>query len=459
MKSVVVRWSPVILLAALALSALLAAGCGGDADATGQTAGAAAEDCGGCDSHAPVAQTEAAHDHGDECGSHTVDETGAVYCGEHDLYETECGICQPGLAATLMPGEGLKIRLPSASSESKARIISEPPRRGSSSTSVVAVGQLEFDQDRLAHITPLADGVVQRVFAEPGQRVRRGDVLAELHSSAIAEAKAALLTAVADETVASEAYARERELYDSDMSSDSAHRDAEARHTAAAASRRAAERMLLDLGLSAGELERTLSGQEVSSVLPLTAPFDGTVIERDAVIGDLAAVGDRVFTVADLNTLWVTLAVTERDVARLRTGQQVVIHSDTLGREIAGEVTWISSLLNEMTRMAEVRAEVPNPDGSLRAGMYVDASIITGESSESLLVPRDTVYRFDGNAFVFVRLESDLYELRRVQTGSESGGMAVVTAGLSDEDLVAVDQSYMLKSEFQRSRFGVGCAH
>jgi cobalt-zinc-cadmium efflux system membrane fusion protein len=109
--------------------------------------------------------------------------------------------------------------------------------------------------------------------------------------------------------------------------------------------------------------------------------------------------------------------------------------------------------------MAEVRAEVPNPHGSLRAGMFVDASIAVGESSESLLVPRDTVYSFEGNPFVFVRLENDLYELRRVQTGSDAGGMTAVTAGLSDDDLVAMDQSYLLKSEFQRSRFGVGCAH
>jgi cobalt-zinc-cadmium efflux system membrane fusion protein len=165
------------------------------------------------------------------------------------------------------------------------------------------------------------------------------------------------------------------------------------------------------------------------------------------------------FTVADLSSLWVTLAVSESDVATLRVGQPVVIRSATLGRDIAGEVTWISSFLNERTRMAEVRAEVPNHDESLRAGMFVDASITVGESSESLLVPRDTVYSFEGNPFVFVRLESDLYELRRIQTGSASGGDTVVTAGLSGDDLVAVEKSYLLKSEFQKSRFGVGCAH
>ncbi len=387
------------------------------------------------------------------------DRPDALFCGEHNVYEAECGICQPDLAGGLAPGEGLKIRLPSTESETKARIVAEHPQRGQARTSVVAVGQLELDQDRLAHITPLADGVVRRVVAELGQKIRRGEVLAELSSSAIAEAKAELLTTLADETVSAEALSRERELFDGGMSSERDLQDAEARHTTALAGRRAAEQMLLDLGLGRRTLERTVSEQEVGSVLPLMAPFDGTVIERDAVVGDLVTVGDRMFTVADLSTLWVTLAVSERDVASLRVGQTVEIRSTTLDREIDGEITWISSRLNERTRMAEVRAEVPNLDESLRAGMFVDASIKVGEDSESLLVPRETVYSFEGKPFVFVRLESDLYELRRVQTRSMSGDLAAVTAGLSEGDLVAVEQSYLLKSEFQKSRLGAGCVH
>jgi len=80
-----------------------------------------------------------------------------------------------------------------------------------------------------------------------------------------------------------------------------------------------------------------------------------------------------------------------------------------------------------------------------------------GESSASLLVPRDAVYRFGGKPFVFVRLSGDLYELRRVETRRASENLTAVTAGLTDRDLVAVEQSYLLKSEFQKSRLGAGC--
>jgi cobalt-zinc-cadmium efflux system membrane fusion protein len=381
----------------------------------------------------------------------------ALFCGEHNVPEAECGICQPTLADALQPGQGLKIRLPSMASEAKARIVSARPQAGPARTSVHAVGQLDFNLNRLVHVTPLTDGVVRRVLVDLGREVERGDILADLSSPKITEAKAALLKAVAEEKVSSEALSRERDLFEKKVSSAQDFYDAEARHTTADANLRAAEQMLLDLGFDQRTLERIVSEREAKSALPLVAPFAGTVIARDAVVGEVVSVGDPMFSVADLSTLWLNLAVSEIDVVNLRVGQTVEVRSPALGREIAGEITWISSRLNETTRMAEVRAVVANPDRLLRAGMFVDADIIVGEHSASLLVPRDTVHRFGGKPFVFIRLNGDLYELRRVDTRPASENLMAVTAGLTDRDLVAVEQSYLLKSEFQKSRLGAGC--
>jgi len=381
----------------------------------------------------------------------------ALFCGEHNVPEAECGICQPALADDLQPGEGLKIRLPSLTSATRARIVAEHASSGHSRSSVNAVGELRFNLNRLVHITPLTDGVIRRVLTDLGQEVKQGQVLAELSSARIAESKADLLKAVAEEKVSSEALSRIRKLFDRELSSTQELYDAEARHTTARASLRAAEQMLLDLGFDRQSLEQIVTEQEAKSLLPLAAPFAGTVIARDAVVGNVVAMGDQMFSVADLSTLWLSLAVSERDVVSLRVGQRVEIRSAALDGEIAGKITWISSQLNETTRMAEVRAEVANPAATLRAGMFVDASIIVGESSASLLVPRDTIHRFGGQPFVFVQLAGDLYELRRVETRTASENFTAVTAGLTDRDLVAVEQSYLLKSEFQKSRLGAGC--
>lgn len=380
-----------------------------------------------------------------------------LFCNEHNVPELECGICQPTLADGLQLGQGLKIRLPSTSSEEKARIVAAHPQAGQAGATVHAVGQLGFNLNRLVHITPLTDGVVRRVQADLGREVQRGDILAELSSPEIAEAKASLLKAVAEEKVSSEVLSRERDLFEKKVSSAQDFYAAEARHATALANLRAAEQMLLDLGFDQQRLDRIVSEQEARSLMPLTAPFDGTVIARDAVTGDVVSVGDAMFTVTDLSTLWLDLAVSEIDVVRLRVGQRVELRSPAIPHEVTGVITWISSRLNETTRMAEVRAEVSNADGLLRAGMFVDADIIVGDPSASLLVPRASVHRFGGKPFVFVRLDGDLYELRRVEVRPASESLTGVTAGLSDRDVVAVERSYLLKSEFQKSRLGAGC--
>jgi cobalt-zinc-cadmium efflux system membrane fusion protein len=407
--------------------------------------------------HPELTSQESSAGPSDTGGALAASNSHSLFCAEHQVPEAECGICQPTLADRLRPGQGLKIRLPSTASEAKAGIVAEHPQPGPAQSSVHAVGELRFNQNRLVHITPLTDGVARRIHVDLGQEVKRGEVLAEISSPDVAEAKAALLKAVAEETVSSEALVRERKLFEKKVLSAQDLYDAEARHTTAVAGLRAAEQMLLDLGFDRQTLDRIVSEQEAKSILPLLAPFAGTVIARDAVVGDFVAVGDQMFSVADLGTLWLNLAVSESDVGGLRVGQRVEIRSQALDREIVGETTWISSRINETTRMAEVRADVANPDRSLRAGMFVDATIIVGESSTTLLLPRDTVYRFGGRPFVFVRLGVDLYELRRVEIRKGPRDLTAVTAGLTASDLVAVEHSYLLKSEFQKSRLGAGC--
>ena len=91
---------------------------------------------------------------------------GGLYCKEHDLHETECGICHPELADKLEPGAALKIRFPSVASAQKAGVTTSYPVRESGGHAVNAVGEVGYNLNRLARVTPLADGVVRAVHAD-----------------------------------------------------------------------------------------------------------------------------------------------------------------------------------------------------------------------------------------------------------------------------------------------------
>jgi multidrug efflux pump subunit AcrA (membrane-fusion protein) len=89
--------------------------------------------------------------------------------------------------------------------------------------------------------------------------------------------------------------------------------------------------------------------------------------------------------------------------------------------------------------------------------MFVEARVLLGDAGSATLVQSDAVHYFGGKPFVFVQLSDDLYELRRIQVGPRDNGQVPVLQGLADGDLVVQAESYLVKSEFQKSRLGAGC--
>jgi cobalt-zinc-cadmium efflux system membrane fusion protein len=104
-----------------------------------------------------------------------------------------------------------------------------------------------------------------------------------------------------------------------------------------------------------------------------------------------------------------------------------------------------------------VRAEIPNRDHALRAGTFVTARITARDDRSSLMIDRDSLYLIDGHNFVFVRRADDLYELRCVEARPVSADEVVLVAGLRGGEQVVTKRSYLVKSEFQKSRLGAGC--
>lgn len=383
--------------------------------------------------------------------------SGGLYCSEHDMDEAECGICHPELADQLEPGASLKIRFPSEAAAGKAGVSASYPTHERGGHAVSAVGEVGYDLNRLTRVTPLVDGVVRTVHADLGDEVAAGDPLVTVTSPGIASAKADFLAAIADEGAARRTFERETELFEKQVSSESELIAARAALTTAAAVRAAAEQYLLDLGLSVDEVADVARGLEPGSSMILRAPFAGTVVSRNAVSGDVVAIGTELLRLADLSELWVTIAVPEHEAVGITTGRRVEIRSETTGLATTATVTWVASHLNEKTRMAEMRATIENPSRDWKAGMFVNVRIEVGAGGEELAVPADAVHRFGGQPFVFVEKGKGLYEVRRIDVAGRAGNRAFVAAGLSDDDRVVTAQSFLVKSEFQKSRLGAGC--
>lgn len=380
---------------------------------------------------------------------------GTVMCEEHGLPESECGICHPELAAQLDTGESLKIRFPSGTSAAKAGVAAELLGDLPVADAFVATGELGYNLNRLAHITTPVDGVVKSVPRDVGQPVTAGTALLSIAAPRVAEVRSELIRALAEEAVAAQNLDRQEQLHRQNVAPARDLDDARARHESARAVTRSARQTLSDLGLSAEDIERFARNERDESLLPLRAPFAGTVVERSVALGDVVESGDVMFVVADLDVMWLKLSLPESDAERVSVGDRVDV--GTNGRAVSGRVTWVASHLDEATRTVEVRVEIPNREHALRAGTFVSARVSAGEDRSQTSIDRDSIHRIDGRDFVFVRLSDDLYELRRVEARPAAGDRVAVIAGLHAGDRVVTKRSYLVKSELQKSRMGAGC--
>lgn len=383
----------------------------------------------------------------------------ALFCNEHEVPESECGICQPQLAAQLEPGGQLKVRFESHESAAKAGVATVSAQQGTAQAHVSAVFETSYNENALARITPLASGIVGRVLVDVGDDVRSGDVLVELRSSDVASAKSSFVTASVALALKTTALEREQRLAAKNISSEKEVQEAEAAHTTAALTLATARQQLLNYGFTETEVASIAQERDTSTALLVRAPFDGTLVERNAVLGEAVEPGGALFILADLGELWLELSVPADRAGLVSVGAQVAASfNDGVETPVHGKLTWVGTAIDPRTRMLRARAVVGNGARTLRVGTFGKARVFVGDATASVSVPRESVQNYESHPYVFVKLEDDLYSLRRIETIDDaSSDRVAVVAGLLPNEQVVSTGSFTVMSEFLKSRLGAGC--
>lgn len=384
----------------------------------------------------------------------------ALFCEEHRVYEHECGICRPDMLGRLTVGQGVKVRFSSSESVRKAGVRTGHASIVPITLDIQALGELSYNRNRLAVVVPYASGVVREVYVDVGQVVEAGQLLAEVNSPMVADAKSALVKALADQERLRLASERERRLVEGSVASRQNYEATQAAYAVSVSEVKRARQQLLNLGLTEVEVEAVEKDRSTSSVLPLRAPFAGVVVERDAVLGAATDAGSPLFRIADLSTMWFELSLPEQDAVRTRPGVVLEAEFDALpGESFEGQITWIAPRVNEFTRTVQARATIPNPDLRLKSGLFGRARIREAIVWDGLTVSAEAVQVVEGRSIVFAKLEDDLFETRIVKTGPVFADRVSVLEGLSPNEEIAVSETYVLKSELLKARLGAGCVN
>ncbi len=323
---------------------------------------------------------------------------------------------------------------------------------------VHATAVIEPNADRVAHVTPRIPGRVAQSLVTLGQQVRKGERLMTLDSVELGEAKSAFRKAKARLEVARSGYEREKRLYeDGKIVSEKEMLEARGAYLEVRAEFEAAEERLHLYGLSQEEIERIGAGHDPqASLFPVVSPISGTVTEKHITLGEVIRPEETACTVADLSTLWIILSVYEKDISRVRVGQEAAVRVDAYpGRTFHGTLTYVGAALDRATRTAGARVEVDNASGELKPGMFATATVIGGDPAtarQALVIPASAVQRIGAAFVVFVREGEGRFERRDVVIGEDLGGLVEVVSGLREGEEVVTEGGFVLKSELLKDQ-------
>jgi len=350
------------------------------------------------------------------------------------------------------------------------------------------VGKMEYDGTRLAHITAWVSGRLDRLFVDYiGIEVKKGDHMVSIYSEELYSAQAELIQTL---------------KYRQDRPATST-RPSQPLDLAASVREK-----LRHLGLTDEQIEEIEQLGKPDDHVTIYSPVGGIVIDKLKQEGDRVRTGDRIYTVADLNHLWMKMDAYESDLAWLRYGQEVEFTTEAYPGEVfQGRVAFIDPMLNEATRTVKVRVNVSNEDGRLKPEMFVRAVVrskiaaggrvldsslagkwispmhpeivkdepgncdvcgmplvraetlgyVTAEPSDiakPLVIPVTAALLTGTRAIVYVQVpnaEEPTYEGREIVLGPRAGDYYLVKAGLEEGQLVVTNGNFKLDSALQIS--------
>jgi cobalt-zinc-cadmium efflux system membrane fusion protein len=325
---------------------------------------------------------------------------------------------------------------------------------GTITASMSVPGTVTSNAYKETKLTALVSGIVRSVSAELGAHVSRGDALAVVFSNDLADAQMKYLSAHAMLGADHEKLVRTEKLVQIGAASRQELEEIAAVHTAHEAEVAAARQRLLLLGLSPEGVAALRQATNVVSEITVTAPNSGTVIARSVNPGQVLAVGQEMFVVADLGTVWVIGDLYEKDFPSVRVGSEATVVVPPSGRQIRGRVAYIDPRVDQGSRTAKVRVEVPNGDGSLRLGMFLDVKLSTSERVTGIFVPRTAVQSIGERNVVYVLTEGEggRFAERPVKLGAPTGDVVELIAGVKIGERVVTDGSFFVRAEAARGR-------
>jgi cobalt-zinc-cadmium efflux system membrane fusion protein len=369
------------------------------------------------------------------------------------LVLTGCGAASSEAAAVApsMPANPLEIR---PEPDLRNRLEVGNPKVQSVSGILRVAGRIEADETRMARVSAPVTGRIVELNAVEGQRVRRGEALATIYSTELSAAQSVYLKAHSQRQAAERAVTRAQQLLQADVIGTAELQRREAELVQASADLSAAREQLSVLGFSPEEIQKLESTRTVNSVSHILSSIEGIILERTATIGQVVQAVQTVFVVANLTQVWMVADVPEQSAGGIQVGKTVQAEIPAFNNEkVTGTLSFVSAVVNPETRTVRVRMTVPNPKHRYKPAMLTTMTLVDG-AEQHTVVPATAIVRENNEDHVFVETSPNVFLLRKVSLGDESGDARVVLSGLTRADRIVTNGAFHLNNERKRIALG-----
>lgn len=293
-------------------------------------------------------------------------------------------------------------------------------------------GKVEYDPDKVINYTPLVSGIVDRTFFSLGDKVQKGQTLLNMRSSDLSSLQSELISSESDLKIAQRELQTALSMHEDNMLSDTELMEAQAKVKQAQAAYNKTQSDVAVYG--------TNKGNEGFSI---KAPMSGYIVNKNISSGStISADGDPLFTIADLNTVWIIANVYASNLKFVKEGMDVAITTLSYPGEVFnGKINALSQIFDPEEKVLKARIVMNNSDMKFKPEMSVVIRLKNQADVQFVTIPSDVLIFDNDKYYVVVEEPSGEFAIKQVEIQGHNNTTTYIASGLSEgENVVATNQ-------------------
>lgn len=312
--------------------------------------------------------------------------------------------------------------------------------------------QIALNENTLTHVVASVPGTVKEIFKGLGEPTKAGEALATLQSSEMAEVKSAYVSAYKNLGMQKELFERDERLWKQKIKAEIQFIQVKNLYENAKINLEQSKQKLLALSMTESQIQKLPEQTIPLNIYTIDSPIDGKVIERHITLGEVISGNKQVFVIANLDTVWVNLAIPAEDLPKIKKDQKVEVTAHQGEKIYSGIIMYVSPVINEDSRSGRAIIQLDNKKGELHPGDFVKAQVLLNGETAILSLPNPAIQRIEGKSVVFVKGKNHLFEARSIDIrGSDKAEFVEVVGGLAQGEEIVIKNTFFLKAELGKS--------